>query len=77
MLKIAMVTTIVSPPGVEIYTRARVGNSELFYIVINHNATECRISMPWESFDHLTGRRMVAEFYLPPYGVMVLTPSKE
>jgi beta-galactosidase len=77
MLKIARVTTIVSPPGIEIYTRARAGSSELFYIVINHNAAECRITMPWESFDHLTGRRMAAEFHLPGYGVMVLAPSKE
>ena len=77
LLKTAKVTTIVTPPGIEIRTREGSENGETLYIVINHNATECNISMPWESFDHLTGRPMVAECYLPPYGVMVLTPSKE
>ena len=77
LLKTARVTTIVTPPGIEIRTRERSGNAEPVYIVINHTSTECRISMPWASFEHLSGRPIAAESYLPEYGVMVLTPSKE
>jgi beta-galactosidase len=77
VLKIARVTTIVSPPGIEIFPRASSGNGELFYIVINHNSTECSISMPWPSFEHLGRRSLSAEFYLPAYEVMVLSPSQK
>lgn len=77
VLKIARVTTIVSPPGVAIFPRASSGTGELLYIVINHNSTECRISMPWHSLDHLSGKPVGGEFYLPAYGVMVLSPSQK
>ena len=75
VLKIARVTTIVSPPGIEIRIRVRASAGDPLYIVINHTSTERSISMPWRSFDHLTGRSLDAEFYMPAYGVMVLTPS--
>jgi len=77
VLKIARVTTIVTPPGIEISPRASSRTGELLYIVINHNSTECRISMPWHSLDHLSGKPVGGEFYLPAYGVMVLSPSQK
>ncbi|HEX5810381.1 MAG TPA: beta-galactosidase, partial [Anaerolineales bacterium] len=77
VLKTAKVTTILTPPGIEIRTRVRAGEGDPLYIVINHTSTECKISMPWPSFEYLSRRSFDAEFYLPAYGVMVLTPSNQ
>jgi beta-galactosidase len=77
ILKTANVTTIDTAPGVEVGTRVRSGGDEIFYIVINYNSTECRIDMPWPSFDHLNGVPLAAQFHLPAYGVAVFSPSKK
>jgi beta-galactosidase len=77
VLKTAKVTTIVTPPGIEIRTRERSETGELFYILINHTSMERDISMPWPSFEHLSRRAIAQEFYLAAYGVMVLSPSNK
>jgi beta-galactosidase len=76
LLKTAKVTTIGTAPGIEICTRVRSGGDEIFYVVINHISTECRVYMPWPSFDHLNGISLAADFLLPAYGVAVLSPLK-
>lgn len=77
LLKTAKVTTIVTPPGIEVFTRVKPGGEEIFYIVIKQTSTECKISMPWPSFEHLSGVPMPTDFYLPAYGVAVLSPSEK
>ncbi|HEX6034904.1 MAG TPA: beta-galactosidase, partial [Anaerolineales bacterium] len=76
VLKTAKVTTINTPADIEICTRVKPGGKEITYIVINHASAECKISMPWASFDHLKGVPLAADFYLPAYGVAVLSPAK-
>jgi beta-galactosidase len=77
LLKTAQVTTMVTSPGIEICTRIHSGGDEIFYIVINHNSMECRVDMPWPSFDHINGNPLAAEFRLPAYGVAVLSPARD
>lgn len=76
VLKTAKVTTIVTPPGIEMRTRVRPGKEEV-YIVINHTSTENIVHMPWPTFDHLTGVTFTKRLYLPAYGVVIITPVKE
>jgi len=76
LLKTARVTTITTPPGIEISARVRP-DGEKVYIVINHTAAECPIRLPWPSFEHLGGKPLENEFKLPAYGVAVVTPVKK
>ena len=77
VLEAARVTTLASAPGVEIQARLRPAQDEMFYIVINHTATEQTVTMPWTSFDHLNGDALAEEFKLAAYAVAILSPSKK
>ena len=75
LLETANVATLVSAPGIEIQTRSR--RDEIIYIVINHTAAEQIVTMPWTSFDHLSGGSLAEEFRLAAYAVTVLSPSQK
>lgn len=77
VLEAAKVPSIASAPDIEISTRVRSNESETFYIVINHAATERTIHMPWPSFEHLNRAPFAPEFNLAAYAVAVLSPTKE
>jgi beta-galactosidase len=76
LLKTARITTITTPPGVEISARVRP-DGEKVYIVINHTAAECPIRLPWPVFEHLGGTALNDEFKLAAYAVAVVTPVKK
>jgi len=76
MLKTARVTTIVSPPDIEIGIRVRPGG-EGVYIIINHSPAERTIKMPWPSLENLSATQVSNEFKLAGYGIAVLTPQKQ
>ena len=75
LLETANVATLVSAPGIEI--QARLRRDEIFYIVINHTVTEQTVSMPWTSFDHLSGGSLAEEFRLAAYALAILSPSQK
>jgi beta-galactosidase len=76
LLKTARVTTITTPPGIEISARVRPDGDKV-YIVINHTATECPLRLPWPAFEHLGGTPLNNEFKLAAYAVAVVTPVKK
>ena len=76
LLKTAKVTTIVTPPGIEIGVRTRPDGGNV-YIVINHTAEERPIQLPWPAIEHLSGAMITTEFKLPAYEVVVVTPLKK
>jgi beta-galactosidase len=76
LLKTAKVTTIATPPGIEMGVRTRP-DGEKVYIVINHTANERSIQLPWPATEHLTGAVITTEFKLPAYAVAVVTPLKK
>ena len=76
-LKTARVTTITTPPGIEMQPRVGfndVGARTETYIVINHNPDSQAIQLPWPAYEHLEKRNLTSEFYLPAYGVAIVTP---
>ena len=75
LLETANVASMVSAPGIEIQARSR--RDEMFYIVINHTATEQAVTMPWTSFDYLSGGSLAEEFKLAAYAVTILSPSQK
>jgi beta-galactosidase len=76
LLKTARITTITTPPGIEISARVRP-DGEKVYIVINHTAAECPLRLPWPAFEHLGGTSLTGEFKLAAYAVAVVTPVKK
>jgi hypothetical protein len=72
----ANVTTIATPPGIEMSRRVQPGGDEV-YIVINHTTTECIFQLPWPAFEHLSGMTITADFKLAAHAVAVVTPWKE
>lgn len=76
-LKTARVTTITTPPGIEMQPRVGfndVGARIEIYIVINHNPDVQAIQLPWPAYEHLENRNLTSEFHLPAYGVAIVTP---
>jgi beta-galactosidase len=73
VLKIARITTISSPPGVEVSKRVRPDNVEIYFF-INHKPVEQPIQFPWPVREHLSGFELPSEFKLEPYGVVIVTP---
>ena len=63
------------PDGVEIRTRVRSEGDEIYFL-INHNTEETAMTLPWNGFDHLSGRRVEGELRLAPYGIAILTKIK-
>jgi beta-galactosidase len=76
ILKTAAVTTITTPPGIELCTRQRL-DGEKIYIVINHKPIQNMLRMPWPVYDHLTKVEHHTEINLAPYGIAVFTTVKE
>ncbi len=76
-LKTARVTTITTPPGIEMQKRIGfddVGARTEIYIVINHNPDGQAIQLPWPAYEYLENRNLTSEFTLPAYGVAIVTP---
>jgi len=61
-----------TPRGVEVCQRIRP-NGQKVYIVINHEITPKKVTIPWEAQEHLIGGTGKGELTLAPYGVAVLT----
>jgi len=59
------------PLGVEARKRVNARGDEIF-IVINHERTEKKITLPWPAHEHLT-ESDARKLKLEPYGVAVLT----
>ncbi len=76
ILETARVDTLVTEAGVEIIARTQPAGDEIV-IVINHNSTEASVQLPWTSFEHLGGVHLDANFNLPAYSVVVLTPDEK
>jgi beta-galactosidase len=55
-----------TPVGVEVRKRGEV------FIIINHERTDKKVSLPWQAREHLTGRD-VRDLELEPYGVAIIT----
>ena len=76
MLKTAGVTTIKTPPGIELCIRQQPGGDNI-YIVINHQPIPNKLRMPWPVYDHIARVEHHADINLGAYGVAVLTIAKE
>ena len=76
MLKTAGVTTMKTPPGIELCTRQQPGGDDI-YIVINHQQIPNNLRMPWPVYDHIAGVEYRAEINLGAYDIAVLTEVKE
>jgi len=74
VLKVARVTAIHSPSGVEIRSLHTPDGNEIF-MVINHLAEDQNLIMPWSSYDHLSNQEVSSEIRLRPYGVAILSPT--
>ncbi|MEP6895383.1 MAG: beta-galactosidase [Chloroflexota bacterium] len=60
-----------APSGVEVRKRANAQGHEVF-VIINHERTVKRMSLPWLAYEHLNGYD-TRELKLEPYGVAILT----
>jgi beta-galactosidase len=71
--KIARVKPLIETPrGVEACRRVTPDDQEVF-ILINHEISPKKISIPWEAHEHLSGNTGSGELTLAPFGVAVLT----
>jgi beta-galactosidase len=61
-----------TPAGVEVRTRTRA-NAETVYFIINHQSTSQMVSIPWNAFDHLTGKTIHGDVVFGGYAVAILT----
>ena len=71
-LKNAALQNIPTPPGVEIRPRT-TADEKLLYFVINHTASEQKVTLPWPAYDHVTEAEISNELSLNPYGVGLLS----
>ena len=62
------------PAGVEVRVRTNPEGTDS-YLVINHEAEERSLELPWPVQEHLTGESAEGELVLGPYGVALLTKS--
>ena len=76
ILKTAAVTTIKTPPGIELCVRQQPGGDNV-YVVINHKPDRNKLRMPWPVYDHITSIEHRADIDLDAYGVAVLTVVKD
>ena len=76
MLKTAAVTTITTPPGIELCIRQQPGGDNI-YIVINHKPTRNMLRMPWPVYNHITSLEHHTDINLDAYDIAVLTALKE
>lgn len=74
IIKAAMLKPLVTPPGVEHYTRTTPEGAEIHF-VINHEREEKFIPIPWPAWEHLSGQRIEKIIQLPSYSVVVLTQT--
>jgi beta-galactosidase len=65
-----------TPAGVEVRTRTRA-NAETVYFIINHQSTSQTVSIPWNAFDHLTGKTIQGDVVFGGYAVAILTRQAE
>jgi beta-galactosidase len=61
-----------TPRGVEACQRITPDGQEI-YILINHEVSPKKVSIPWEAHEHLSGGTGSGELTLAPYGVAILT----
>jgi len=61
-----------TPAGVEVRRRKRPDGTEV-YIVVNHEAAEQVVQLPWPVHEHLSDQPVEGELKLEPYGVAILT----
>ncbi len=61
-----------TPRGVEVCRRVKPDGQEV-YILINHEVSPKKVTIPWEAHEHLSGGTGSGELTLAPYGVAILT----
>lgn len=61
-----------TPRGVEACLRVTPGGQDI-YILINHEVSPKKVSIPWGAHEHLSGGTGTGDLTLAPYGVAVLT----
>jgi len=61
-----------TPRGVEACLRVQPDGQDI-YILINHEISPKKVSIPWEAHEHLSGGTGSGELTLAPYGVAILT----
>lgn len=65
-----------TPAGVE--ARRRVAHDgRVYVIIVNHQRTETSVRPPWPARDHLSGCVIDDELRLAPYGVAVLSSTRD
>ena len=76
ILKSAGIPSVMDcPVGVEVRKRVNPKGGEVF-IIVNHEQTEKRVTLPWLSREHLRGLD-TRELQLEPYGVAVITRAEK
>jgi len=65
-----------TPKGVEVCQRVSP-NGEKIYLVINHQASEKKVPIPWAAHEHLSGFSGKGQLTLAPYGIAVLTKAEQ
>jgi len=68
-------SVMVTPRGVEACQRITPDDQKVF-ILINHEITPKKVSIPWEAHEHLSGFAGKGQLTLAPYGVAVLTKTE-
>lgn len=63
---------LTTPSGVEVCQRVTPDGQKVF-IVINHQASEKKVLIPWAARDHISGFSGKGFLALEPYGVVILT----
>jgi beta-galactosidase len=61
-----------TPRGVEACQRVNPNGQDI-YLLINHEVSPKKVSIPWEAHEHLSGSTGKGELTLAPYGVAILT----
>jgi beta-galactosidase len=74
--KIMQVKPIIeTPSGVEACQRV-TPNGQDIYLLINHEVSPKKVSIPWEAHEHLSGGTGKGELTLAPYGIAILTKAE-
>ncbi len=66
---------MVAPRGVEVCQRITPEDEKVF-ILINHEVTPKKVTIPWEAHEHLSGFTGKGQLTLTPYGVAILTKEE-
>jgi beta-galactosidase len=72
VLESAGIQVLKTEKDVEVATRLTPSGQPILF-VINHSTVEHGFILPWPAFEHLTGKTVIDELKLAPYGVAILT----